>query len=726
MSSSKLIIKARLYDYIDPTKDSRNITDADREEHKWKREDYKEDKKEYDRQMRELNDLSSLIEDSEFILNKLRELEKPPTTQSTEKWLTQWEECVFKARSLGLSDVEGSRGVNAFLKPIMQHDSEYASPILRELRLGTKTLNVLDVIVDYREHARQKQALITNKTHATFAATLRGEEQPQKPPKCLCGLLHWYFQCFYLNPNAPNRPADFKPNKKVQDKILKLMKNDKIKTQVENALKRGTPPTPYTQDNKGKGKEPKPDTLANDDNSNDEQGSIKSFPAVVAQSFATHRDSRPTTLELLWIADTGTTHHVCNRYMRKRFIKTRNAGPDNFVICGNTRVPIKSFGNVIVNARNGKKSKVITLRDVAYVPAFMGNLVSISKCNEKDVHMDTKSLRLYKDDTIVCVLTPSEGQFFLELHQAESVPAITSAATTRSLPAEQWYGVFAHANYHAIKALLTAVTGVEFTNDVVPVHCDTCSRVKAHQLIARDSSPEEARNESFFRVSFDLIQMTPAFNQHEWITHIECIKSNYVFTRTYMLKSDCNTLILDILRAARGNRAPLAANINADPNPNLIIEGPRNRRRAAHAAKVISNAHCEQTFLAASMYALLKHAPTGNHEQISQPTAHEDPPPSYQLEELPPLPRIHRDDLPPEPRYYKDILKHQLKPYLFQALYRELQEGNGKGVWIVVDEDQARKANKEVIPLTWVFKYKFDEKGYLTKIKARVCVRGDL
>ncbi|KAF4310791.1 Integrase catalytic core [Botryosphaeria dothidea] len=358
----------------------------------------------------------------------------------------------------------------------MQHDSEYASPILRELRLGTKTLNVSDVIVDY--------------------PTLRGDEQPKKALKCLCGDYHWYYQCFYLNQDAPNRPADFKPNKKVQDKILKLMKNNKIKTQVENALKRGTPPTPHTQDNKGKAKEPKPDTLVNDNNSDDEQGSIKSFPAIVAQSFATQRDSRPTTLELSWIADTGTTHHVCNRYMRKRFNKTRNAGPDNFVICGNTRVPIKSFGNITVNARNGKKSKVITLRDVAYVPAFMGNLVSISKYNKKDVHMDTKSLRLYKDDTI---------------------------------------------------ALLTAITGVEFTNDVVPIHCDTCLRAKAYQLIIRDSSPEEARNELFFRVSFDLIQITPAFNQHEWITHIECTKSNYVFTRTHILKSDCNTLALDIL-----------------------------------------------------------------------------------------------------------------------------------------------------------------------------------
>ena len=30
------------------------------------------------------------------------------------------------------------------------------------------------------------------------------------------------------------------------------------------------------------------------------------------------------------------------------------------------------------------------------------------------------------------------------------------------------------------------------------------------------------------------------------------------------------------------------------------------------------------------------------------------------------------------------------------------------------------------LPLTWVWKYKFDEDGYLSKHKARLCVRGDL
>lgn len=33
---------------------------------------------------------------------------------------------------------------------------------------------------------------------------------------------------------------------------------------------------------------------------------------------------------------------------------------------------------------------------------------------------------------------------------------------------------------------------------------------------------------------------------------------------------------------------------------------------------------------------------------------------------------------------------------------------------------------RDVLPLTWVWKYKFDQDGYLAKHKARLCVRGDL
>ena len=35
-------------------------------------------------------------------------------------------------------------------------------------------------------------------------------------------------------------------------------------------------------------------------------------------------------------------------------------------------------------------------------------------------------------------------------------------------------------------------------------------------------------------------------------------------------------------------------------------------------------------------------------------------------------------------------------------------------------------ANEQILPLKWVFKYKFNSDGYLQKLKARLYVRGDL
>jgi hypothetical protein len=34
--------------------------------------------------------------------------------------------------------------------------------------------------------------------------------------------------------------------------------------------------------------------------------------------------------------------------------------------------------------------------------------------------------------------------------------------------------------------------------------------------------------------------------------------------------------------------------------------------------------------------------------------------------------------------------------------------------------------NKQILPLKWVFTYKIDSNGFLSKFKARICVRGDL
>ena len=85
---------------------------------------------------------------------------------------------------------------------------------------------------------------------------------------------------------------------------------------------------------------------------------------------------------------------------------------------------------------------------------------------------------------------------------------------------------------------------------------------------------------------------------------------------------------------------------------------------------------------------------------------------------------LHRDKLPVEPRSYREALHHPYKEGWIGAMGLEYGDLQRRGAFTKVLKAQA--SNKQVIPLKWVFKYKFDEHGYLVKFKARLCVRGDL
>ncbi|KAJ5343424.1 uncharacterized protein N7506_003248 [Penicillium brevicompactum] len=86
--------------------------------------------------------------------------------------------------------------------------------------------------------------------------------------------------------------------------------------------------------------------------------------------------------------------------------------------------------------------------------------------------------------------------------------------------------------------------------------------------------------------------------------------------------------------------------------------------------------------------------------------------------------QIHRDDLPPEPGNWKEMTRHQYSEAFMAAAATEVAGLEKKNTCEVVKRPM--DPNKQVLPLTWVFTYKFDSDGYLVKFKARICVRGDL
>ena len=87
--------------------------------------------------------------------------------------------------------------------------------------------------------------------------------------------------------------------------------------------------------------------------------------------------------------------------------------------------------------------------------------------------------------------------------------------------------------------------------------------------------------------------------------------------------------------------------------------------------------------------------------------------------------RWHRDNLTKIPKTYKDLAHHPLGPEFKEACRVEIRNLLKKRTWHLVKRDVVDEDNR-VLPLKWVFLYKFDEDGNLTRCKARIVVRGDL
>ena len=55
---------------------------------------------------------------------------------------------------------------------------------------------------------------------------------------------------------------------------------------------------------------------------------------------------------------------------------------------------------------------------------------------------------------------------------------------------------------------------------------------------------------------------------------------------------------------------------------------------------------------------------------------------------------------------------------------KEYNDLKRRGIFKIVLK--AKAGNDQILLLKWVFKYKLDSDGYLQKLKAKLCVRGDL
>jgi hypothetical protein len=85
--------------------------------------------------------------------------------------------------------------------------------------------------------------------------------------------------------------------------------------------------------------------------------------------------------------------------------------------------------------------------------------------------------------------------------------------------------------------------------------------------------------------------------------------------------------------------------------------------------------------------------------------------------------KIHRRDMPPEPKHFKELKSHPYGEEFVAAAKKEAAQLKVNGT---VEEVTKTPGMPSLLPLKWVFTYKYNKHGYLRRFKARICVRGDL
>ena len=221
------------------------------------------------------------------------------------------------------------------------------------------------------------------------------------------------------------------------------------------------------------------------------------------------------------------------------------------VIADATRYTIEAVGTAQLRVSTHTGHAIMTLPNVAYIPRFMTNIVSLSLLMEKGVHWSTRDGCLTRNDQNIAKVRRFNGHWTLaegcvsasissfedEYDEYEGVEALFSAlsvaecgecSNTASYAVERsstdtnlsllWHARLGHPGVAALSHLTSSTVGVpKFVLD--RTICETCRLAKATELVSRTANREIPEEHPFHRVSCDFISLLPGFNGDQYILH---------------------------------------------------------------------------------------------------------------------------------------------------------------------------------------------------------------
>lgn len=564
-------------------------------------------------QLRILSDKASPTSDDEKLklLDKYRQLQKPPAKRRVDQWITEWPRVVGLGIKAGLTELQGTAPAQAFIEAVarmlpdwanikrtrfveqvvakqevtglerlceeLSYELQMRSPGEWGYSVNAASLEVAEETPSITEASNEQSATPGRKRKAMDQgpeATQESRKQqkaykvPDQP--CPCGKLHFWRSCWYLNPWQESKRKGWRPARRIQQIIDDWLQDDYNKQKLEEHKaiwqkeheEKQADQGPIRID--GKAQATRAATFA--------VSLVASTLAVLAAGLATEAPEDRESLRDRWILDPGSDIHVINSEQWPTWRRQRLGGGER-IRTGKSLVEITAWGSVTIRANTPQGLREIELTEVAFVDGFVTNLIGLARCRQQGVHFDSGRDLLYRKSGEVLAYLKFDGGHWLvdadpqarPMAQSWMVAAAWRPSTVRSeavTTAAKAHKVMGHPGREILKRLTQATTGLQLVDapdrpaSDPPETCETCLESKLQKQISRVTSNNRA-TAPFQRLSIDLISLGHRKHRAEDLSGMatviahavdEYTKWHEVEALTYKNKDSLSQWLLRLLR----------------------------------------------------------------------------------------------------------------------------------------------------------------------------------
>jgi hypothetical protein len=317
-------------------------------------------------------------------------LKKVPRDSDLDDWLSEWQVVYTQCKSLDLPEVHDNRASIDFLNAVKAVDIHFAENQLDKIQdleeEGKECPDVLQLLD--RFETRRRISPPTKVQSQPAFATLQGRSLENKkevndgttPPRsCLCGGSHFFVDCPYLIESI--RKPGWKPDvRKLTNINETIQKRPRLRMAIEAARETAAArhKNSRPQDGESQGENDNPPLRSNNETTGKMRGAFAATHFMDAH--ATPHHTAKYKLRKSFLLDSACSSvHVCNDI--NRFTTFERASSKDYLIAGDTTIPITGYGTVEVFARtpDDKDTFTLSLLETAFVPSFHTSLISLRR-----------------------------------------------------------------------------------------------------------------------------------------------------------------------------------------------------------------------------------------------------------------------------------------------------------------------------------------------------------